>query len=56
MKRNNRVRRAFKKFLYQIRETHPEVIDPESLIRSSQVLVDGRIVTNPVSLVRLGLR
>ena len=54
MKRNNRVRRFFKKFLYQIRETHPEVIDPESLIRSGQVVVDGRIVTNPASLVRLG--
>jgi 23S rRNA (cytidine1920-2'-O)/16S rRNA (cytidine1409-2'-O)-methyltransferase len=54
MKRKNRVRRSFKKFLYQIRETHPEVIDPESLIRSGQVLVDGRIVTNPASLVRLG--
>ena len=49
-----RARRSFKKFLYQIRETHPEVIDPESLIRSGQVLVDGRIVTNPASLVRLG--
>ena len=54
MKRKNRVRRSFKKFLYQIRETYPEVIDPESLIRSGQVLVDGRIVTNPASLVRLG--
>src|SRR5262245_30011539 len=54
MKRNNRVRRSFKKFLYQIRETHPEVIDPESLIRSGQVVVDGRIVTNPASLVRRG--
>ena len=49
-----RAGRSFKKFLYQIRETHPEAIDPESLIRSGQVLVDGRIVTNPASLVRLG--
>ena len=41
-----RARRAFKKFLDQICQTHPEVSDPESLIRSGQVLVDGRIVTN----------
>ena len=54
MKRRKRARRSFEKFLYQIREKHPEVIDPESLIRSGQVLVDGRIVTNPASLVRLG--
>ena len=54
MKRKKRIRRSFKKFLYQIRETHPEAIDPESLIRSGQVLVDGRIVTNPASLIRLG--
>jgi 23S rRNA (cytidine1920-2'-O)/16S rRNA (cytidine1409-2'-O)-methyltransferase len=49
-----RVRRSFKKFLDQIRQTHPEATDPESLIRSGQVLVDGRIVTNPASLIRLG--
>jgi 23S rRNA (cytidine1920-2'-O)/16S rRNA (cytidine1409-2'-O)-methyltransferase len=49
-----RAGRSFKKFLDQIRKTHPEASDPESLIRSSQVLVDGRIVTNPASLVRLG--
>jgi 23S rRNA (cytidine1920-2'-O)/16S rRNA (cytidine1409-2'-O)-methyltransferase len=54
MKIKKRVRQSFKKFLYQIRETHPKVIDPESLIRSGRVLVDGRIVTNPASLVRLG--
>jgi 23S rRNA (cytidine1920-2'-O)/16S rRNA (cytidine1409-2'-O)-methyltransferase len=54
MKRKKRVVRPFKKFLYQFRETHPEVIDPESLIRSGQVVVDGRIVTNPAALVRLG--
>jgi len=49
-----RARRFFKKFLYQIRRTHPEASDPESLIRSGQVLVDGRFVKNPASLVRLG--
>ena len=49
-----RARRSFKKFLDQIRQTHPEASDPESLIQSGQVLVDGRIVTNPASLVRLG--
>jgi len=49
-----RARRSFKKFLDQIRQTHPEASDPESLIRSGQVLVDGRIVTNPAALVRLG--
>ena len=49
-----RARRSFKKFLDQIRQTHPEVSDPEALIRSGQVLVDGRIVTKPASLVRLG--
>jgi 23S rRNA (cytidine1920-2'-O)/16S rRNA (cytidine1409-2'-O)-methyltransferase len=54
MKRKKRARSSFKKFLHQIRETHPEVSDPESLIRSGQVLVDGRIVTNSASLVRLG--
>ena len=54
MKRKKRVRRSFRKFLYQIRETHPEASDPESLIRSGQVLVDGRILTNPASLIRLG--
>jgi 23S rRNA (cytidine1920-2'-O)/16S rRNA (cytidine1409-2'-O)-methyltransferase len=54
MKRKKRARRSFKKFLHQIREIHPEVSDPESLIRSGQVLVDGRIVTNSASLIRLG--
>jgi len=49
-----RARRSFKKFLDQIRQIRPEASDPESLIRSGQVLVDGRIVTNPASLVRLG--
>jgi 23S rRNA (cytidine1920-2'-O)/16S rRNA (cytidine1409-2'-O)-methyltransferase len=49
-----RERRSFKKFLDQIRQTHPKATDPESLIRSGQVLVDGRIVTNPASLIRLG--
>jgi 23S rRNA (cytidine1920-2'-O)/16S rRNA (cytidine1409-2'-O)-methyltransferase len=49
-----RARRSFKKFLDQIRQTHPEASDPESLIRSGQVLVDGRILTNPASLIRLG--
>jgi 23S rRNA (cytidine1920-2'-O)/16S rRNA (cytidine1409-2'-O)-methyltransferase len=49
-----RARRSFKKFLDQIRQTHPEASDPESLIRSGQVLVDGKIVTNPASLIRLG--
>jgi 23S rRNA (cytidine1920-2'-O)/16S rRNA (cytidine1409-2'-O)-methyltransferase len=49
-----RARRSFKRFLDQIRQTHPEAIDPESLIRSGQVVVDGRIVTNPASLVSLG--
>jgi 23S rRNA (cytidine1920-2'-O)/16S rRNA (cytidine1409-2'-O)-methyltransferase len=49
-----KARRSFKKFLDQIRQTHPEASGPESLIRSGQVLVDGRIVTNPASLVRLG--
>ena len=49
-----RARRSFKRFLDQIRQTHPEVSDPESLIRSGQVLVDGRIITNPASLVSLG--
>src|SRR5262245_33282606 len=49
-----RARRSFKKFLDQIHQTQPKAIDPESLIRSGQVLVDGRIVTKPASLVRLG--
>jgi hypothetical protein len=42
-----RARRSFKKFLDQIRQTHPEASHPESLIRSGQVLVDGRIVKKP---------
>ena len=49
-----RAGRSFKKFLDQIRQTHPEASNPESLIRSGRVLVDGRIVTNPASLIRLG--
>jgi hypothetical protein len=49
-----RARRSFKKFLDQIRQIRPEVSDPEPLIRSGQVLVGGRIVTNPASLIRLG--
>ena len=49
-----RAGRSFKKFLDQIRQTHPEASAPESLIQSGQVLVDGRIVTNPASLIRLG--
>lgn len=49
-----RTRRSFKKVLDQIRQTNPEMSDPEFLIRSGQVLVDGRIVANPASLIRLG--
>jgi predicted rRNA methylase YqxC with S4 and FtsJ domains len=49
-----RARRSFKKFLDKFRQTHPELSDPESLIRSGRVLVDGQIVTNPASLIRLG--
>jgi len=49
-----RAGRSFKKFLDQIRQTHPEASDPESLIQSGQVLVDRRVVTNPASLIRLG--
>ena len=49
-----RAGRSFKRFLDQIRQTHPGMSDPESLIRSGRVLVDGRIVTNPASLIRLG--
>jgi hypothetical protein len=49
-----RARRSFKEFLDQIRQTYPEASDPESLIRSGQVLVDGRIVRDPASLIRLG--
>lgn len=33
---------------------HPEVVDPDQAIRDGQVTVDGRIVTNPASIVGPG--
>ncbi len=48
--RRRAARRELEKHLRQVR---PDLSDPVAAIVSGQVLVDGRIVTNPRSLVRI---
>jgi 23S rRNA (cytidine1920-2'-O)/16S rRNA (cytidine1409-2'-O)-methyltransferase len=38
----------------ELARTHPAIADPQSLIAGGAVRVDGRVVTNPRSLVRVG--
>lgn len=47
-------RRPLRALASELARAHPELADPELLIRNSGVLVDGRVVSNPASLVRTG--
>lgn len=47
-------RRPLRALASELRRAHPELTDPETLIRAGLVLVDGRVVVNPASLVRAG--
>jgi 23S rRNA (cytidine1920-2'-O)/16S rRNA (cytidine1409-2'-O)-methyltransferase len=50
----NRDRRPLRALASELARAHPALADPESLIREGVVLVDGRVVSNPASLVRVG--
>ena len=47
-------RRPLRALASELQRAHPELADPEALIREGVVLVDGRVVVNPASLVRAG--
>ena len=47
-------RRPLRALASELRRAHPELADPEMLIREGGVLVDGRVISNPASLVRAG--
>jgi 23S rRNA (cytidine1920-2'-O)/16S rRNA (cytidine1409-2'-O)-methyltransferase len=45
-------RGKFRNVLEQLARARPDIADPEAVVVAGQVLVDGRVVTNPRSLVR----
>jgi 23S rRNA (cytidine1920-2'-O)/16S rRNA (cytidine1409-2'-O)-methyltransferase len=47
-------RRPLRALASELARAHPELADPEELIRAGAVLVDGLVVSNPASLVRVG--
>jgi len=49
-----RDRRRLRRLLEEVAHAHPDIEDPDQTIRSGAVLVDGRVVANPASLVRAG--
>lgn len=46
--------RLLRRLAIELARVHPEIDAPEEAIAAGRVLVDGRIVRNPASLVRLG--
>jgi 23S rRNA (cytidine1920-2'-O)/16S rRNA (cytidine1409-2'-O)-methyltransferase len=50
MARKGRVR--LRRLVEVVAEAHPELGDPNQLIRTRRVSVDGRVIDNPASLVR----
>jgi 23S rRNA (cytidine1920-2'-O)/16S rRNA (cytidine1409-2'-O)-methyltransferase len=50
-----RGRVRLRKLTDEVARTHPAIEDPEAAISSGLVLVGGRLVTNPASLVRAGV-
>ena len=47
-------RRRLRPLLRELARAHPDIHDPERLIREGRVLVAGRVRTNPASLVDPG--
>lgn len=45
--------RKFRNLLDHLRRLHPDIADPETAVAGGHVVVDGRIVTNPRSMVRV---
>ena len=43
-----------RRLVEELTRLHPDLVDPEALIRAGEVVVDGIIRTNPRTLVRGG--
>jgi hypothetical protein len=45
---------SLRKLRDELVRTHPSITDPDAAIARGEVVVDGRVVTNPASLVPVG--
>jgi 23S rRNA (cytidine1920-2'-O)/16S rRNA (cytidine1409-2'-O)-methyltransferase len=46
--------RRLRRLLDEVARAHPKIHDPEEEIRRGAIVVDGRVMTNPASLIRAG--
>jgi 23S rRNA (cytidine1920-2'-O)/16S rRNA (cytidine1409-2'-O)-methyltransferase len=46
--------RRLRRLLDEVARAHPEIQDPGQQIRRGAIVVDGRVTTNPASLIRTG--